>query len=199
MNKTLLASLLGISCIFSGAAQAEMSFSLGYIHTEMDNTDAARDYFGQGVDLSTNLNGVNFKFGFKPADMRLGVITSLSYSGKTTEYKYRNPNTGRRYTEKFEQSYGSILVGPSYEVASWFTPYALVGIAFNTNEYRYDSRWSYYDDDDDTKTAFAFGGGFQIHPFNLGSGQVLIDLSYERALFKDNTTDSFVIGGGYRF
>lgn len=197
MNKTLLASLLGAFCLCSSPTQAAISASLGYMHTKMDNSDFSYEFFGE--KLSTSLNGANLKASFESDDMRLGIITSISYTGKTTERKYRAPS-GRRYKEKLEQSYVSVLVGPSFQATNWLTPYALVGAAFNTNKYHYDdNRWYDDADDDDTKSAFAFGGGVQIHPFKVGNGRVLIDLSYERALFKNNTTDSFVVGAGYRF
>jgi attachment invasion locus protein len=196
MKRTLLATLFGVICVGSSTAQAAISASVGYMRTEMDNSDAAYDYFGER--LSTKLNGVNIKASFESDDLRLGVITSLSYSAKTTEHKYRS-TSGRRYKEKLEQNYYSILVGPSFQATSWLTPYGLVGAAFNSNQYNYDDRWGYYDDEDDTKSAFAFGGGVQIHPVKLGAGRLLVDFSYERALFKGNTTDSFVAGVGYRF
>lgn len=172
------------SVLMAGSAFADEqhTVSLGYAQSKTSDFKA--------------LKGANLQYRYEFND-KWGVIGSATYlSGNEKDW-----DDGLR--EEIKLKYFSVLVGPSYRINEYVSPYALIGMSRIKASYHvYDSEFDESFSGNRTRNQFAYGVGVAINP----KPNWAVNIGYEGTRFKgiDNDDDSsafngFNIGVGYRF
>lgn len=172
MKKIILAVVIAAASI-SAANAAEHVITGGYAQTKSD-----------GVKLS----GLNLKYGYTPDESAVGVMSSLTITGKSEDYSESG------YKASADYAYGSLMVGASYKVNEYVKPYALVGVGRGAVDAKFSGYGSSYHEKD-TDTNLAYGVGVQFTPVK----GFTIDAGYEGSKAFGSQVNSFVVGAGYRF
>ncbi|MDA8518505.1 outer membrane beta-barrel protein [Citrobacter sp. Igbk 16] len=159
MKNSKLTMIFTLIAAFSAQvlADSENVVTGGYAHTKT---------------AGNSFNGVNFKYGYTPNEMDLGVISSLTVTANGDD--------------DIDRGYGSALVGASYRVNDVLKPYVMIGVGRGAVK---------EDGDTDTSTGFAYGAGIQVTPI---SGFTL-DAGYEGSKVFGSQVNSVVIGAGWKF
>lgn len=176
-TKMLLLSLglLSASSAFAG----DVTLSAGLAETRTD-----------GVKF----RGGNIKVGFQPAGTGFGFLTSLTNTGFKNERKSEYDGGLPSIIVSQKVSYFSAQAGISYALANWVQPYIMAGWAGMDIESKLkigqvELRRS------DKFDGLVYGGGIAFSPVK----SMLIDLSYERSDLNGHSTNTWMVGTGWRF
>lgn len=173
MKKIVVAALVGLALGSIGAANATSrnTIAIGYAQTQLSGL------------YSGSMPGVNVKYHWEDLDSGFGAIASISY----TKADILNASGGT-----IEQ--GSFLVGPSYRINDYISPYLLLGFSKGAVDVPAEG-------DHQERTSFSFGGGVQVNV----SQNWAVDLSYQYANFSSYSGDPDIkagtwgVGVGYSF
>ncbi|EAO1989505.1 hypothetical protein E0G79_06620 [Salmonella enterica] len=185
MKKEILVFIIS-ACVFSiNTAQADTnSLTAGYSQGKMKD--------------GGNIRGVNVKYHYQ-GDFPVGIITSLTYMYGNDRSSGSDEDTGGTYNDKSNVKYGSLMVGPTYQVTDSFSLYALVGAAMIKAKDKEKGIWEdgspYTNSASVNEKALAWGAGVQINP----TKNFVIDVGYEGSRELLTQINGFNVGVGYRF
>ena len=171
MKKVMMLAILGVAA--SSSVFAGSDVSVGYANSRADGT---------------NLNGINIKYAYNPEGSALGVISSLTLTGKK--------ETDEQYGIKGEAdyAYGSALIGVQYDVNDSLTPYIMAGVGRGAVKVKL-SGYGERDEETYRENGFAYGAGMKVHV----TPSFFIDGSWEGTKVFDTQVNTFSVGGGYSF
>lgn len=159
MKNYVMAMTVALVAVFSAQtiAGSENVVTGGYAHSKTSGK---------------SFNGVNFKYGYTPDEIDLGVISSLTITA--------NDN------DNIDRGYGSAMVGASYRLSDALKPYVMIGVGRGVVK---------TDGDNNTSTGFAYGAGIQFTPIS----EFTIDAGYEGSKIFGSQVNSVVVGAGWKF
>lgn len=179
LSLAILASV-GVSNVAKADSQ---TISLGYAQSKVQDFK--------------NMRGVNAKYRYE-WDSPISILGSFTYMSTSGNLFDEESNEYTDYDDNVKVKYYSLLVGPAYRLNEYVSFYALGGIAkdkVDLSQNYHHSDYTYTENSNDSKTAFAYGAGVQINP----TQNIAIDLGYEGSKIKDAKINGFNIGIGYRF
>ncbi|MCP1437313.1 putative virulence related protein PagC [Erwinia persicina] len=156
-------------------------------------------YAQSKVEDFKNIRGVNVQYRYE-WDSPVSIIGSFSYMKGDDSYSERveafDDISG--YDGKTDVKYYSFMAGPAWRINDYVSLYALAGMAHTKVEDKTTYLSAYSEEDNASKTSFAYGAGVAINPTDYLS----VNIGYEgtRVKFNDNVAiNGFNIGLGYRF
>ncbi|EAO9595018.1 hypothetical protein EI460_21595 [Salmonella enterica subsp. enterica] len=176
-----------------------LSAGIFAINTAQADTNSLTAGYSQGkMNAGGNIRGVNVKYHYQ-GDFPVGVITSLTYMYDNGRSSGTDEDTGEIYHDKSNVKYGSLMVGPTYQVTDSFSLYALVGAAMLKARDKENGTWEdgspYTVSTSANEKALAWGAGVQMNP----TKNFVIDVGYEGSRELLTQINGFNIGVGYRF
>ncbi|WGL96551.1 Ail/Lom family outer membrane beta-barrel protein [Arsenophonus nasoniae] len=222
------ASILIISCLFSGAVVAktgDQTLSFGYLNVNSNGvkdsvnlmrndvrnaSDVITNSFGFPATLSldsySNLGGAFMRYRYELTD-DLGIISSLAYSTKdynANASASKNKDKDRMSTKnKVSSDYISLMIGPTYRFNEYVSVYGLIGGAYKKVSYESISQ-EFKNNSLVNRSRNSQSDNKTELAYGVGMQvnfwqNATLDIGYEQSGSGEWKTNAFTIGIGYKF
>ncbi|MCT4706082.1 Ail/Lom family outer membrane beta-barrel protein [Enterobacteriaceae bacterium H11S18] len=185
MKMIATALVLAGSVLAAQTAMAEsQTVSVGYAHSKIEN--------------ATNLDGVNLQYRYE-WDSPWGLMGSFTWMQGDDSEAWYDEDDGSKIKDSYDGKYYSLMAGPTYRVADWFSVYGSLGLAYAKIDG--DTKWhgtGYRESYSADSTSVAWGVGMMLNP----TENISVNVGYEGTsadLYGNRGINGYNVGLGYRF